>query len=67
MTWTVPSWRPLRGRNPIWWRLIGVVHAARASAVAGVLWYVLLWGLGALSFPVPDPPWSVTWCQCPSC
>jgi len=48
---------PLRGRNPIWWRLIGVVHVLLAlSAVAGVLWYVLLWGLGALSFPVPDPP-----------
>ena len=41
----------------VWWRLIGVVHVLLAlSAVAGVLWYVLLWGLGALSFPVPDPP-----------
>ena len=33
--------------GPVWLAL---------SAVAGVLWYVLLWGLGALSFPVPDPP-----------
>lgn len=48
---------PMRGRSPAWWRLLGVVQVLLAlAAVAGVLWYVVLWAMGAFAFPMPDPP-----------
>ena len=57
---------PLRGRNPVWWRVVGVLQVLLAiAAVAGILWYVVLWGLGALSFPVPEPPLVLDWIPVP--
>lgn len=48
---------PLRTRNPLWWRLVGTLQVLLAlSAVGGLLWYAALWVLGALAFPVPEPP-----------
>jgi len=47
----------LRGRNPAWWRVLGFVQVLLAvGAVAGIVWYLVLWGMSALAFPMPDPP-----------
>jgi GTP-binding protein EngB required for normal cell division len=48
---------PLRGRDPAWWRVLGVLQVLLAiAALAGLVWYLALWGMGALAFPMPDPP-----------
>ncbi|HQF03686.1 MAG TPA: YfjP family GTPase [Phycicoccus sp.] len=48
---------PLRGRNPIWWRVVGVLQTLLAlAAIAGLLWYAVLWVMTWLQFPHPSPP-----------
>lgn len=48
---------PLRGRNPLWWKVVGVCQTLLAlAAVAGLLWYLVLWILTWLQFPHPSPP-----------
>ncbi len=48
---------PLRDRNPLWWKLVGILQVVLAvAAVAGLLWYVVLWAMGWLQFPRPEVP-----------
>jgi predicted GTPase len=46
----------LRARNPIWWRVAGLLQLLFAiAAIAGLLWLLVLMVLGWLQLPVPEP------------
>ncbi|HYN29257.1 MAG TPA: GTPase [Dermatophilaceae bacterium] len=46
---------PLRGRDPAWWRVVGMAQVALAvAALAGLAWLVVLMVLGWLQLPQPD-------------
>jgi len=47
----------LRARNPLWWNVFGVLQGVFAvTAVAGLIWLVLLMALGWLQLPEPETP-----------
>ncbi|MFC7489329.1 MULTISPECIES: YfjP family GTPase [unclassified Knoellia] len=50
----------LRSRTPVWWRVVGFVQILLAlAALAGALWFVVLWVLGWLQFPsIETPMWG---------
>lgn len=44
-------------RTPLWWRAVGALQALlAATAVAGALWLLGLYGLSVLRLPEPEPP-----------
>ncbi|MDN5798216.1 MAG: 50S ribosome-binding GTPase [Intrasporangium sp.] len=48
---------PLRARRPVWWHVVNVVQwLLGLSAVAGLLWLVVLFVLGFLQLPQPATP-----------
>lgn len=48
---------PLRARRPVWWLVVNVLQWALGSlAMLGVVWYLLVWGLGLLRVPAPEVP-----------
>lgn len=48
---------PLRGPNPLWWKVVGLIQTLLAiAAVGGLIWYVVLWVMSWLQFPHPAPP-----------
>lgn len=48
---------PLQDRRPMWWSAVGVLQWVLAlTALAGLLWLLVLWGLSALQIPLPDTP-----------
>ena len=50
---------PLRTRTPFWWSVLGMLQLLfAATAVAGLLWLVLLVVLGWLQLPVDAPFWG---------
>jgi hypothetical protein len=47
----------LRARRPVWWFVVDVLQwAAGLTALAGLVWYVLLWVAGLLQLPRPELP-----------
>lgn len=48
---------PLRARRPLWWLVVNVLQwALGILAMLGVVWYLLVWGLGLLRVPAPEVP-----------
>lgn len=48
---------PLRARRPVWWLVVNVLQwALGILAMLGVVWYLLVWGLGLLRVPAPEVP-----------
>lgn len=47
----------LRGRSPLWWKVFGVIQGVLAvTAVAGLIWLVVLSVLGWLQLPAVETP-----------
>ncbi|AKT51501.1 GTPase [Arsenicicoccus sp. oral taxon 190] len=48
---------PLRARRPMWWSVFNALQWLLAiTAVAGLVWLLVLMGLGWAQLPVPDSP-----------
>lgn len=48
---------PLRARRPLWWSVFnGLQWLFALVAVAGLVWLLVLMGLGWAQLPVPEPP-----------
>ncbi|WP_344064893.1 GTPase [Terrabacter lapilli] len=47
----------LRARRPVWWFVVNVLQwVLGLVAVAGLVWYVVLWAFGLLQLPRPETP-----------
>lgn len=47
----------LRARRPVWWFVVNVLQwVLGLVAVAGLVWYALLWAFGLLQLPRPETP-----------
>lgn len=48
---------PLHGRHPLWWRVLGGLQLLLAlAAIAGLIWYAVIWAMQWLQFPDMSPP-----------
>ncbi|HET9633611.1 MAG TPA: dynamin family protein [Terrabacter sp.] len=47
----------LRARRPVWWFVVNVLQwVLGLVAVAGLVWYAVLWAFGLLQLPRPETP-----------